>query len=290
MYGRHSHLGLAAEKIDAQIFRRSSLPPSPPRLHLCEGGDGDYTECSICAGETAEGLLQIHVMVNESSICPNDKSCSKGRARGHQVRVISCNCCCHPSRGATHLQQRWKDGGRRRLGAAKILSLQFSGDFPSTPLRTSRTAKLLAMFWPSAPAATCSCYAFLSLHLQVPTLLKNLSGPINRNSTNLPRKYTWNTHFTLKHRVGIPCLFFFLAFSASAAVSHGPCHPRPLHHLLGIESLKQRGFLLQIVLCRFLYYTGSCEPVRGACIALSCTRLRGRLLSAHFKPQTLMAA
>ena len=146
MYGRHSHLGLAAEKIDAQIFRRSSLPPSPPRLHLCEGGDGDYTECSICAGETAEGLLQIHVMVNKSSICPNDKSCSKGRARGHQVRVTSCNCCCHPSRGATHVQQRWKDGGRRRLGAAKILSLQFSGDFPSTPLRTSRTAKLLAMF------------------------------------------------------------------------------------------------------------------------------------------------
>lgn len=36
MYGRRSHLGLAAEKIDAWIFGKSSLPPSPPRLHLWE--------------------------------------------------------------------------------------------------------------------------------------------------------------------------------------------------------------------------------------------------------------
>lgn len=122
MYGQCSHLGLAAEKVDARVFGKNSLPPSPPRLHLCEGGDGNYTECNICTGEMAERLLQIYVIVNKSSICPNDKSLSKGRARGHQMRVTSCNCCCHPRRGATCLQQ---DGGQGRLGDAKISHYSF---------------------------------------------------------------------------------------------------------------------------------------------------------------------
>lgn len=125
MYGRHSHLGLAARKMDAWIFGRSSLPPSPPRLHLCEGVDGNYTECNICAGEMAEGLLQIYITVNKSSICPNDKSSSKGRDRGHRMRVTSCNRRCHPRRGATCLQQGWKDGAQGRWGDAKISHYTF---------------------------------------------------------------------------------------------------------------------------------------------------------------------
>lgn len=208
MYGGHSHLGLAADKIDAQIFGKSSPPPSPPRLHLCEGGDGNYTKCNICTGEMAEGLLQIYITVNKSSICPSDKSCSKGRARGHQMRVTSCNCCCHPRRGAPGLQQ---DGGQGRLGGAKNLSLLFSSDCPSMSLTASRTAKFPAMLWLSVPKAPRSCYALLHLHLQVPALLNHLCGPVNSNSTKLSKKYAWNTCFTSKHSTGVYLFPFLLS-------------------------------------------------------------------------------
>lgn len=104
--------GACSQKINAWVLRKRRLPPVPPRPHLCEGGDRNHTEGNIYAGEMAEGLLQIYIIVNKSSICPNDKSCSKGRARGHQMRVTSCNCCCHPRRGAARLQRGGRMGDR----------------------------------------------------------------------------------------------------------------------------------------------------------------------------------
>lgn len=91
--------GAHSQEINAWIseggrFLRAS------QTHLRAGGGGNHTEGNIYAGEMAEGLLQIYIIVNKSSICPNDKSCSRGRARGHQMRVTSCSCCCHPRRGA----------------------------------------------------------------------------------------------------------------------------------------------------------------------------------------------
>lgn len=158
--------GAHSQEINAWIseggrFLRAS------QTHLRAGGGGNHTEGNIYAGEMAEGLLQIYIIVNKSSICPNDKSCSRGRARGHQMRVTSCSCCCHPRRGAGG---RMGDSG---AGRCWNLLLQLSTERPGTPLIAPSMAKCLPPLQVTAPASLPPTPLFAPhRYLEVPALLK----------------------------------------------------------------------------------------------------------------------
>lgn len=191
-------------------IRGRRLPPCL-QTHLRAGGGGNHTEGNIYAGEMAERLFQIYITVNKSSICPNDKSCSRGRARGHQTRVTSCSCCCHPRRGAVG---RMGDSG---AGRCWNLLLQLSTECPRTPLTALSMAKCLSPLQLIAPASlspTSLCAPHR--YLEIPALLK---PPPTATDYWAEPKNTWNTHSVLKNSIGAPSSFSIHAQEAQQRVT-----------------------------------------------------------------------
>lgn len=119
-------------------------PPSPPRLHLHGAEDGNHPECNICAGEMAEGLLQIPIIVNKSSIYPDDKSWSqRAPNEGQQLQVLL-----PPKKRSSSCSRM----GTGEPGRCQNLSLWASRHCPDVFLPTLRMFLLcLSLFAPTNP-------------------------------------------------------------------------------------------------------------------------------------------